>query len=370
MGAIMAVMVRIGTSQSLFVVLKYFLRKPFNRSELIIKKDSVPDVVEFIDTSFFIQNYSQTAIRWKLKTVYFEYEGKKLVLEGKALEEVHCFYDIRFYFNRLLQKSEDHLLPVENFGFGIDTNSNFLEDTENRVKLYVSSFVNDRLRTEMSYEKHLSIFKQYIDDNSKDININYFHVDRKSFSKYLNKKQIEEWRFLEFMVSLFIAKVIEIHSMDYQNTSKLRNYVLTVGVTSLFSLEENNIRKKIGISDKKIFIKAPQDRRYWYEDNQFNYRLFHGGLSSVVFKPKKINTYTFLAFYELFRKDGTGEYTVEEVCKSYKKVSNGGSIMPREIGDKVSNIRDKKFKDAEDIREKIEWEFSVPKNKWIFRIND
>lgn len=128
----------------------------------------------------------------------------------------------------------------------------------------------------------------------------------------------------------------------------------------IIALLDNNIKE-----NKKNY--TPEERNYWYEDKQLKFRLKDGSTDQFDFSKAEISRKIFETFWYLWKSEGKGEYSKEEIIKKYKNLFKE-ELLNTKISEIVSNIRASIINPKETINNRIIWKFNKQKTLWIFKI--
>lgn len=112
-------------------------------------------------------------------------------------------------------------------------------------------------------------------------------------------------------------------------------------------------------------IKVPQERDYWYEDNQLKFRLANGGVDQFDFSKAEKSQKVFETFWDLWNGNSAGEYTLIDVRSKYKEKFK---TEAPDIGIIVSNVRASIINPKTMVKDRIDWRYNRKNKKWIFKI--
>ncbi len=109
-------------------------------------------------------------------------------------------------------------------------------------------------------------------------------------------------------------------------------------------------------------------RDYWYENGQLKFLLVDGEIDQIDFSNAKQSREIFETFYALWKSNGVGEYTNQEIASKYKSLFKS-DLLTGKLGEKVANIRQTMLNKKTSINNRIQWEFNKKKQTWIFKIS-
>lgn len=206
----------------------------------------------------------------------------------------------------------------------------------------------------------------------KILTSDYFVIHR---SKYVHTNT--KWARLNYLVKANIQagykkftkqeKLLQgytVYKPQMMNISSIRGFNFVVIKRAKAKDWMDKIVKRV----KRDKISTPQERDYYYEDKQLKFNLEGGGDDQFDFSKAEISRKLFESFWYLWKGDGKGEYTREQVVKKYKELHKE-ELSIGKIGEIVSNIRASIINPKPVINGRIKWKFEPRKSLWIFKIS-
>lgn len=111
---------------------------------------------------------------------------------------------------------------------------------------------------------------------------------------------------------------------------------------------------------------SPQEMGYWYSSGQLKFRLSNGEVDQFDFSKADLSRKVFESFWNLWKGDGEGKYSKEQIIDEYKK-SFGTELESGRIGEIISNIRASIIYPKKQIKNRLVWKFNRKNQKWLFR---
>lgn len=130
-----------------------------------------------------------------------------------------------------------------------------------------------------------------------------------------------------------------------------------IGKPQFVYLEQRMRRKSTGI---------PEGKDYFYDNDEFQLRLFDGSHRTLDFSNSKVQKPVFESCFFLFRDTGRSEFTKEELLGEYEKIT-GEKIDWGRFSKIKSDICKSKIK-KRPFDKRIKWEFNTSSEKLVFQI--
>lgn len=130
-------------------------------------------------------------------------------------------------------------------------------------------------------------------------------------------------------------------------------------------LKDFGIEKIVSVDLSPQIKNPPNERIYWYENQQLKFKLSNGSIDQFDFEKATISRKMFETFWNLWQGDESSEYTQIQVRQKYKELFGND---PGDIGKTVANIRTSIIYPKAAINGRIEWRFNRKKQVWMFKI--
>lgn len=364
----------------LYLALETLLKTKNRVDDIELPNSSYPNFSSFVDSTVFNRKSNNSlSINWNIKSINAIVRRKEIIKPLKEIERVQSYQDLFDSFMDYL-KSEEHVKDDE---LGQIPMSLVLQNTKeqsgklgNIIQQYVRLFIDDELignGRDVSFTAHLEIFREYLDKVLHVFNPKYLRISPNDLMDQLKEKYVfvseaeTEYRFMEMVMTLWMARAIDIYDLEIIYKDNKYNYTATIAL-KVKTLTNDSIREKFKLSKSESVFVVPMDRLYIYENSQLIFRLTDGSTDQFDFSRAEKSRKMFEAFWELWKSDESGEYTIKRICEMYKKINKEVLEQTTKIGETVTNIRTTIIEPKHRIKDNIEWHYDRKNQTWIFRI--
>lgn len=322
------------------------------------------------------------------KKKYQEYENYKNYNIGTSNGRlISMFHALRFIFDDLYFENKEkyekyYVLSEDKINHHLkhwDIINNYEKEKENALFLYNQSIAKAYFSLS---EVHLTIYrKEEIEEEEKELDeIRYSQkTSYKDREKYLNYFSPFTGVYANLFFEMEFVQNPEKHKEDklffnhYFNRELFLRHFLKVNMHLVLSLQYsvknktiNSIKLKEGVKlNTSLNNKKIQD--YRYENKQLQFMLTDETIDSFDFSKSNEGEPIFETFYNLWKTENIGEYSLEEIKDRYKK--DHGVEIREDFSTIISNIRSSIISPKNNIKDRIIWKFDRSRNLWIFKIN-
>ena len=366
-----------------YLTLETLLKSKNRLQNIELPKSSYPNFPEFVDTTVFNKKSNNSlSIAWDVKSISSVVRRQEISKPVGNEDGIVSYESLYGSFSEYLQSFKDmNLVDLNKLPLTI-TLENSIDQTKKLQKIlkqYIELFAEDELfgtGKDVSFEAHINIFREYLDKVLKVYNPKYLQISNNDLTELLKEKHSfinetnTDYKFIEMVAMLWFADIIDIYYLEigYQNNKYNYNVTLALKNSNLISSDYIKERLHMAPSATSVVI-LPIDRSYMYENAQLMFRLSDGSTDQLDFSRADKSRMMFEAFWDLWKKDNSGEYTIKQICDSYKRVNKEDLEMVTKIGETVTNIRSTILEPKHRIKDNIEWRFDRKRGVWIFRIN-
>jgi len=366
-----------------YLTLETLLKSKNRLQNIELPRGSYPNFPMFVDTTVFNKKSNNSlSILWNIKSVSAVVQRQEISKSLDTEKGIESYESLYGMFSEYLQSNKD--VKTEN----IDklpltiTLENSIDQTTKLQKIleqYIRFFADNELfgtGKDVSFEAHIDIFKEYLNKVLKVYNPKYLQISNNDLAELLKEKHSfinetnTDYKFIEMVAMLWLAGIIDIYYLEVEYKNDKYNYNVTLALKNSELISSDYIREQLHVGlSKKSMVVLPIDRTYVYENAQLMFRLSDGSTDQLDFSRAEKSRMMFEAFWDLWKKDTSGEYTVTQICQSYKRVNKEELEMVTKIGETVTNIRSTILEPKHRIKDNIEWRFDRKRGVWIFRIN-
>ncbi|MFZ5534606.1 MAG: hypothetical protein ACOY3M_00400 [Patescibacteria group bacterium] len=365
----------------LYLTLETLLKTKNRLDNIELPRSSYPNFSSFVDTTVFNRKSNNSlSILWDIASISTVVRRREIIRPLKEADKIECYKDLFSSFSKYLKSKNDiksenvDQIPLTITLSNTKTQAKHLESIINQ---YISLFVDDELvgnGRDINFNTHLDIFREYMDKVLRIYNPKYLLISPKDLMGLLKEKysfvneEYTDYKFMEMVMTLWIARVIDVYDLEIEYKDNKYNYSVTIALKETNSLSNETIRERFKLSSTRSLFVTPTDRSYTYENSQLIFRLTDGSTDQFDFSRADKSRKMFEAFWDLWKKDNTGRYTIKQICESYKLVNKEEIEVVTKIGETVTNIRSTIIEPKHRIKDNVEWQFDRKKNLWIFRI--
>jgi hypothetical protein len=370
-------------ANQVYLSLETLLKSKNSLQNIELPRSTYPNFSDFVDSTVFNKKSNNSlSISWNLDSVSAVVRRQEISKHLGNNDKIEDFDSLYQLFSRYLTSLKD--LKIENIDklpmtIILKNSSDQTKRLQNILKQYITLFVNDDLcgtGKDVSFEAHMDIFREYLNKVLKVYNPKYFLISNQELAGLLKEKYgfinetITDYKFIEMVSLLWFSEVIRIYDLTINYENNKYNYTVTVALNKDL-LTNEYIKEKLNIHSVSSFESMPMNRSFNYENSQLRFRLSDGSTDQFDFSKAIKSRIIFETFWELWKKDNSGEYSIKQVAESYKLVTSNikvDSDLLSRIGEIVSNVRSTIIEPKDKIKDNIEWHFERKRGIWIFRI--
>jgi len=365
----------------LYLTLETLLKTQNRLDNIELPRSSYPNFSSFVDTTVFNRKSNNSlTLNWDITSISTVVRRREIIKPLKESEKIDCYKDLFTSFSEYLKSKND--ITDENVDqipltITLSNTKSQAKNLESIINQYISLFVDDELvgnGRDINFNTHLDIFREYMDKVLRIYNPKYVLISPKDLTGLLKEKysfvneEFTDYKFMEMVMTLWIARIIDVYDLEIEYKDNKYNYSVTVGLKETNSLSNETIRERFKLANTRSIFVMPTDRSYTYENSQLIFRLTDGSTDQFDFSRAEKSRKMFEAFYDLWKKDNSGEYSIEQICRSYKQINKEPLEQTTKIGETVTNIRTTIIEPKHRIKDNVEWRFERKLGTWIFKI--